>query len=101
MSSTIKLKPYIDLLSSFVNGKISASEFEQQYLDLYLHDQTIWSDDLFSVLDKLFGDVDAYVADPFLRDTDDVDETQLKQSGQTTLEYLKNFIEKNQDDGEE
>ena len=100
MNSIIELEPYTKLLLSFVDGQISASEFERQYLDLYLQDETIWSDDLFSMLEKLFGDVDAFVADSSLRDAGDLDERQLRQSSQNTLEFLNNFM-KNLEEGDE
>ncbi|MCB9009426.1 MAG: hypothetical protein H6656_19045 [Ardenticatenaceae bacterium] len=100
MNSTRELEPYTTLLLTFVNGQISASEFERQYLDLYLQDETIWSDDLFAMLEKLFGDVDAFVADLSLRDAGDLDEKQLRKSSQNTLEFLNNFM-KNPEEGDE
>lgn len=86
--------PYIHLISSFVEGKISANEFESQYLKLYKNDPTPWSEELFSVLDGLFADVDAFCPDPDLRDEGDLDEDQLRQRSAAALEKLRSLLSK-------
>lgn len=63
-----ELAPYRQLLTSFVAGEISADAFEIEYLEMYKNDPRLPSDPVFNIVDGFFGDVDAYVSDPGLRD---------------------------------
>ena len=83
-----RLTPYRNLLSSFVVGNISATDCESQYFLLYKNETTLFPDEEFFVLDKLFGDIDAFVADPNLRDEDDLDEEELQGHCLVALEKL-------------
>jgi hypothetical protein len=68
-SSWIKaIAPYAVLLRAFADRRIDADEFEILFLQLYKSDGTQWSDDLFELLDSFFARVDAYCADPELRE---------------------------------
>jgi Bacterial self-protective colicin-like immunity len=58
---------YKQLISRFVDGEISASEFEGCYLALFKSDTSKVGGEKFNILDKLFADVDAFEADPELR----------------------------------
>jgi hypothetical protein len=58
---------YRPLISVFINKEISASEFESRYLALFKRDKGKVGGEKFEVLDRLFGDVDAYEPDPELR----------------------------------
>ena len=84
-----ELAPYWALIGAFVEGRLRPTEFESRYLDLYLNDPTMWSQDLFDILDGLFGVVEDFYADPTLRDADDPDEEQLKSCAQRALDELK------------
>ena len=83
------LVPYWALIEAFVQGRLRPAEFESIYLGLYLNDPTMWSQDLFDILDRLFGVVEDYYADPSLREDDDPDGEQLKRSAQRALDELK------------
>jgi hypothetical protein len=85
------LNPYADLMEAFIHKKIAAVDFERQYLELFKLDNTAWSDAEFVVLDRLFAAVDAFCADPSLRDSEDLDEEQLRQEVQKTFAKLKTF----------
>jgi hypothetical protein len=63
------IKPYIDLIEYYIKAKISANEFEQEYIDLYLNDSTAWPEELFQILNKLFSDVDSFCHDETLLET--------------------------------
>jgi self-protective colicin-like immunity protein len=54
------LRPYAELLDSFLCQRISVGEFEQRYVELFKADNEIRPDWVFEVLDRLFADVDAY-----------------------------------------
>jgi hypothetical protein len=73
------IQPYLDLLDLFLAGGITADEFETRYLRRYKADDTRRPDKVFTVLDGLFADVDAYVGDPTLRDPGDLDAEQLRE----------------------
>jgi hypothetical protein len=87
------LAPYLTLLESFVSGEVAAPVFEQQYLERYKGDAFLWSDPVFGVLDGLFADVDAYVADDDLRDIDDgdLDDEGLRTSAASALARLQSL----------
>lgn len=87
-----RLTPYRNLLSSFVIGNISATEFESQYFSLYKNETTLFPDQQFLILDKLFADIDAFVADPDLRDEDDLDERELQNHCLIALQKLDTSV---------
>jgi hypothetical protein len=59
--------PYAVLLRQFIDGRITADEFEVIFFRLYKLDPTDWPAALFEVLDRLFADVDDYCGDSELR----------------------------------
>ena len=59
-------KDYGILLQSFLAGASSAEDFQRAYLDLFKNESRKLDDFLFEILDELFGDVDAFCADPDL-----------------------------------
>jgi Bacterial self-protective colicin-like immunity len=61
------LQPYAILLRLFIDGVVEAPEFEVLFLRLYKSDRTDWPEDIFSILDAFFADVDEYCADAALR----------------------------------
>jgi hypothetical protein len=63
---------YIDLIRAFVEHCITASEFDARYLALFKAVIRRFADEeVFETLNGLFADVDAYVADPALRDSEE------------------------------
>ena len=88
MIKSHNVRKFTNLISLFIIGKISAVEFEHKYLQLFKNDQTNHSKQLFLVLDKLFGDVDAFCPDPMLRDEFDLDEQALQHACVEALEML-------------
>lgn len=87
------MEKYIALLKDFVDRKISADEFEQQFLGLFKSDG-VFSGTEFQILDKLFSDVDAYCSDPDLIEDPrfDISENELRASAQETLDKLVKLI---------
>ncbi|WP_293353042.1 MULTISPECIES: colicin immunity domain-containing protein [unclassified Microcoleus] len=81
---------YIRLLKDFVNNKISSDEFESQFLEIFQNEKLFDSEREFQILDKLFGDVDAYCGDSDLFDSEfDIDEAELRLSVQQALNALE------------
>lgn len=86
-----RLRPYLELLSAFVEHGMPAQEYERRYLDLYQYDKTEFSDDEFRVVDRLFIDVDDFVADPELYEpgTDAIGEAEFRRRATEALERLR------------
>jgi hypothetical protein len=87
--NSFQLDKYTQLIKSFLKNKISAIDFERKYLDSYLSDETDLPDDIFWILDELFADVDAFCADATLRDEYDLDDAQLRNRCEQTLNRLQ------------
>jgi hypothetical protein len=83
-----RLDPYVHLMKSFVENEIDASEFERRYLSLFKSDTNSWTEAEYESLNNLFAEVDAFCADPELRDENDIDEEQLKEATKITLKRL-------------
>lgn len=86
-----KLGPYIELTKSFVENKIDANEFERRYLSMFKNDTNSWTEAEYEILNGLFGEVDAFCADPELRDENDTDEGQLREAAKVALAKLQAF----------
>lgn len=54
---------YVTLLDQFLDGIMSIEDFQMAYLKKFKSEQKILGDDVFEVLQDLFGDVDAFTAD--------------------------------------
>ena len=81
---------YIKLLKDFVNNKISSDEFESLFMEIFKKEKLFDSEREFQILDKLFGDVDAYCSDSALFDPEfDIDEAQLRLSVKQALKALE------------
>jgi hypothetical protein len=72
-----ELSDYFLLMEAFHSGKVTAEIFEKKYLALFKADQRLFPEEIFNVLNRLFSDVDVFVANPEIRGQDDLDEQQL------------------------
>ncbi len=88
MTKTQLLEKYVLLITQFVSGIITASQFEVSYLKLFKEEQAELPTHAYDALNNLFLDTDAYCADPDLRDDEDLDEKQLLASAERTLSTL-------------
>ena len=79
VSAAIPLNRYGRLMESMLSGRLSATDFERRYLDLFKADGADRSPRVFGILDALFAEVDAFCPDPDVREPDDLDEEQLRQ----------------------
>ena len=86
---TIHIQGYIDLLTAFISKKISVLRFEQKFLQLFKSEETDLSGVEFKILDRLFADVDAFCADPQLREKGDLDEGELREKCKVALLQLQ------------
>lgn len=86
------LQPYIDLLSGFVERGLPAATFERRFLEVYKNDPTMFSDEEFLVLDGVFGDMHAFVAEDDLRDEGDLDEREPRTRCEAALARLRAWL---------
>ena len=54
------LAPYAVLLQLLVDSRMSVGEFEVAFLRMYKMDDERWPEEVFTVLDALFADIDRY-----------------------------------------
>lgn len=81
---------YAALIDAFLDRRLAATEFESAYLRMVKSERRVLGDPVFPILQELFEEVDAFVADPRLRDSpDDLDETTLLQCAWEAREALR------------
>ncbi len=88
-----ELAPYWALMEAFVQDRLRPSEFEILYLRLFKNDPTMWPQEVFDILNRLFADVDAYSPDPSLRRPNDLDQDQLRDHTREAMRKLQEAIQ--------
>jgi hypothetical protein len=83
------VQSYITLIEGFLFGHITAKEFETRYLKQFKEDNRIFPDGVFTILNGVFTDCDAFNSNPALRGPNDLDEQQLLASCRTACERLQ------------
>ncbi len=92
----VDISPYIKLVESFLDGKISAKEYEKEFLDLRSKNLTLRFEieEQYFIIEKLFEDVDCFCADPSLRDEKyDIDEAELREGCKAALPKLREALQ--------
>lgn len=56
-------KDYEQLLGQFVNGSLSAAEFQAIYLEKFKQEKRHMTDAVYELLEGVFGDVDSFTLD--------------------------------------
>jgi hypothetical protein len=85
-----RIADYELLLEQFLSGEIPVEEFQATYLNRF-KDEGQMDEELFELLDKLFGDVDSFTTDLKLRTQNPhfyLDEAQLRQRVRQTAARL-------------
>jgi len=75
-------RKYQSLISQFINGQISASEFQSSYLQAFKTSEDMLGQDEFDILQYLFTSADGYVADPESRRQLLAERPELRKYGQ-------------------
>lgn len=88
MSTIECLEQYILLITQFIAGDITASQFEVLYLEMFKNESRELPEDIYNILNGLFSDVDAYCGDSELRDDDDLGDEELLSSARNALKEL-------------
>ena len=66
-SNSLDVSLYVELIDRFIGRHISAAEFQQSFLQKLKSERRILDDAVYSILQKLFEDADAYVEQAQLR----------------------------------
>lgn len=80
-------------MRAFAERRLEAEEFESVYLALFKNDPTMWPQEVFDVLNRLFTDVDAYSPDPALRGRNDIDEAELRKQTELAINQLNDAVD--------
>lgn len=87
-----KQEEYKNLIEKFLEKKISTSEFERTYLDIFQEGNEYLSEKEFNILDGLFFYVDCYTDLPITpEDNPDftINEEQLREHAKEALQKLR------------
>lgn len=83
---------YVNLAEKFVDGRLTAPDFERLYLRLFESEQRALSEDAFVVVERNFYAVEDYVAEPGLRTSGaDLDDEGLRDRVRLPLADLRRF----------
>ncbi|MDH6465970.1 hypothetical protein M2302_006173 [Micromonospora sp. A200] len=81
--------PHLAVIRAFVDGRLTAAEFEVAYLNLFKYDPHLHGEAVARSLERLFTEVDEFVADPDLRArVGGSDEVTLRRVAKETLARL-------------
>ena len=89
----VELDAYLRLLETFQSGRISAEDFETDYLALFKSDNRLFPENVFRILNQLFSDVDMFVSNPEIRGLRDLDHSQLLECSRKAFEALANLLD--------
>ncbi len=90
--SQMRTLNYMALLDRFLRKEVATTDFEREYLAMFKEERSFLPDEVFCVLDRLFGDVDALCMDPELFGEGDVSEEQLRQRCALALKELRALL---------
>jgi len=79
---------YILLITQFVTGELTASQFELSFLEMFKNESEALPERSYATLNALFLDADAYCSNPNLRDEEDLDDQELLDSAKQALAKL-------------
>ena len=86
----IPASTFVRLIGAYIDGRLSAIEFETFYLALFKNSGDGWSEKEYELLQQLFGAVDRFCADPSLREDPfwDIGEEQLLEEATSVYKGL-------------
>lgn len=83
---------YIEMISDFVNSKISVEEFERSFLHYHRRDNVPYPYEIHKTISILFSDIDQYFPIPD-GTNNTIDEKTLRERAVQALEKLKVLIQ--------
>jgi len=82
------IENYVTNIKQFVDGEITACQFEVSYLKAFKKQEKELPENVFEILNELFTDTDAFCSDPELREEDDIDDQELLRRAELALKRL-------------
>ena len=80
---------YLVLLRAFCEGRVRPDEFETLFMQLFKREDAHLEPAWYDTLNWLFGETDAYVDDPALREVGDNGPEELRAAAVNALELLE------------
>ena len=81
---------YVALMDRFISGHMPAVDFQLAFLRAVKTEPRILSSPVYPILQDLFGNADAYVADPTLRTApEDLDDDALRERAEHARQALR------------
>ncbi|XTP35783.1 colicin immunity domain-containing protein [Mycobacterium sp. TJFP1] len=83
---------YLDTIDSFIGHSISAAAFERSFLQTFKAERRTLGEPVYPILQELFEDADAHVADPNIRtDPEDIDGERLFECARRARHALRDI----------
>ena|GEM_PF-1280406 len=82
------VEKYIHLIKQFISEEITASQFEKSYLQMFKVESETLPEDIYTILNNLFIDIDFYCSDESLRDKNDIGGQELLEKAKKSLAQL-------------
>lgn len=60
-------REYSEIMEGFLNQSLSPAEFQERYLAKFKSEKRTMDEKTYQILDKVFGDLDAFTTDDLLR----------------------------------
>jgi hypothetical protein len=79
------LKPYVHIMNLLIEGRITAYQFQVEYLTMFKNETERIGGEEFDIMQRLFAETDEYTADPELR----------REAGGVDEEELRGWVERN------
>lgn len=85
---------YLALVERFLDGTITAEEFEKAFLNSFKAEPASLDNELYKILDKLFGAVDSYwhECEPGSETAFEISEDALREASSSALVQLKQYF---------
>ncbi|KAA9404657.1 hypothetical protein EGO51_18245 [Haloarcula hispanica] len=100
MKAVQRANKYLDLIRSYTDGEIEASEFMHTYLTEFKEDyQDVAPDEPYEVLEQLFFACDVYCDDPELRGKHDIGERQFFKEAAYARRRLEEMLNEMEESG--
>lgn len=83
------ISEYLGMVQKFIDEELSAAEFSETFLTEFKNEEPGLSDETFDILQRLFGEADAYCEDQKLRGEWEISEEELRDAAIKAAERLE------------
>ncbi len=82
------LGTYVELVRSFLNSEITATDFKREYMDCFKKSTKLWGENEYEALNTLFLELDEFCPDPTMRRSKDLDEKEIRARSRNAFKKL-------------